>query len=167
MSEIKASLQHLKISPRKVRLITELVKGLPLFDAVIQLKHTPNRSSEPILKLLMSAKANAVHNFQLDPSKLFIRNIVVNCGPIMKRTMPRARGSADIIRHRTSHVIVTLDIKEDLHNQAAESNVIQNKEAKEYTEKKTTNKIKRARSNYSVKAKKGLSKPIIQRKVIS
>lgn len=168
MPEIKASLRYLKISPRKVRLITSLVKGLPLFDAETQLKHTPNRSAQPLLKLLLSAKANAVHNFQLDPAKLFIKNISVDCGPIMKRTMPRARGSADIVRHRISHVNLILGTKEDLKSFAKEDkSVIKTKEVKERNIKNKTNKTKRNLSHSSVKATKGQSKPIIQRKVIN
>jgi len=167
MSEIKASLQYLKISPRKVRLITNLVKGLPLFDAEIQLKHTPNKTALPLLKLLLSAKANAVHNFQIDPTKLYVRNICVNCGPILKRTMPRARGSADIVRHRTSHIEVTLDVKENMHSFAKDDkSVTKSKETKEHKVKKTTNKVKRTNTKSSARSTKGQSKPIIQRKVI-
>jgi len=167
MPEIKASLRYLKISPRKVRLIVNLVKGLSLFDAEMELKHTPNRSAKPLLKLLLSAKANAIHNFQLDPAKLFIKGFRVNCGPIMKRTMPRARGSADIIRHRISHVYVILDTKEDIHSKALnDQGVTKEKEVKEYKNKKITNKVKRTKSTSSVKSTKGQSKPIIQRKVI-
>jgi len=167
MSEIKASLRYLKISPRKVRLIVNLVKGLSVFDAETALKRTPNRSAQPLLKLLLSAKANAVHNFQLDPSKLYIKGFRVNCGPIMKRTMPKARGSADVVRHRISHVYVVLDTKEDMKSLAKDDkSITKEKEVKVHKNKITTNKVKRTRSTSSVKSTKGQSKPIIQRKVI-
>jgi len=111
--EVKASLKYLRISPRKVRLLTNLIKGLSIKSAEANLLHIPKKSSKPLLKLLKSAIANAEHNFNLDKNNLFIRAIRVDEGPALKRWRPRARGAAYPIRKRTSHIFLTLkEIKE-------------------------------------------------------
>jgi large subunit ribosomal protein L22 len=106
--EVKASLKYLRISPRKVRLLTNLIKGLSVKSAEANLLHISKKSSKPLLKLLRSAIANAKHNFDLDKDNLFIRAIRVDEGPAFKRFRPRARGAAYPIRKRTSHIFLTL-----------------------------------------------------------
>jgi len=169
--EITASLKYLKIAPRKVRLVANIIKGLPISSAEDQLRHISNRSAAPILKLLMSAKANAVNNFHLDPSTLFIKSIVVNQGPMLKRALPRAHGATNVIRHRMSHIVITLDTAHSLKslNKVAESpEIVKTQESKTFYEKnKPRNKnTKFYRETKQTKAKKGQVKPIIQRKVI-
>lgn len=111
--EVKASLKYLRISPRKVRLVADLTRGLSVKVAEANLLHIPKRSCKPLLKLLKSAIANAEHNFGLDKNNLFIKAIRVDEGPALKRWRPRARGAAFPIRKRTSHVFLTLnEIKE-------------------------------------------------------
>lgn len=105
---VKAELNFLRISPRKVRLVTSLIQGMPVSDAFRQLSIIPKRSSMPIEKLLKSAVANAEHNFNLKADTLFVKEAIVNQGPVFKRFMPRARGSAAMIRKRTSHVKIVL-----------------------------------------------------------
>jgi large subunit ribosomal protein L22 len=112
--EVFASLKYLKIAPRKVRLVTGLIKGMTYVDAREQLKRLPKRSSDDILKLLDSCKANAVNNFNLNPEDLIVRKINVTAGPIYKRMLPVARGSAHIIRHRMSHVNMYLVTRDEL-----------------------------------------------------
>lgn len=107
--EIQAKLNYLHLSPRKVRLVANLIKGMELKRARLQLAHLPKRASAPLLKLLKSAAANAKNNFQLDESGLYVKNILVNEGPTFKRYRPRAFGRAAMIRKRTSHVILTLE----------------------------------------------------------
>src|SRR3989344_8802231 len=107
--EIKAHLNYLRISPRKVRLVTNLIKGMDVSRAELELRHLPKRSSLPILKLLKSAVANARHNFQLSEEGLYIKDIFVNSGTVLKRFTPRAFGRASPIRKRTSHVSLLLD----------------------------------------------------------
>ncbi len=104
---MKASLTNYRQSPRKVRLVANAVKGktLALADAV--LAHMPKRAAEPMQKLIRSAAANAVTK-GLDTTSLVVANVEVNKGLVMKRYMPRAMGVAKPIRHRTSHVAVTL-----------------------------------------------------------
>jgi len=111
--EVKASLKYLKVSPRKVRLVADLIKGLSVKVAEANLLHISKRSCKPLLKLLKSAIANAEHNFGLDKNNLFIRAIRVDEGPALKRWRPRARGAAFPIKKRTSHIFLTLkEIKE-------------------------------------------------------
>lgn len=106
---IKASLNYLRIAPRKVRLVANLVKGVDVKRAELTLNHLPRRSSGEILKLLKSAVANARHNFQLEEKNLFIKEIKVDSGPVFKRFRPRAFGRAAMIRKKTSHLSLVLD----------------------------------------------------------
>ena len=107
--EVKASLKYLRISPRKTRLVTELIKGLSVKDAEQQLIHLPKRSSQPVLELLKSAIANAENNFQLNKDDLYVKIARVDEGPSLKRWRPRARGAAYTIKKRTSHIHIVLD----------------------------------------------------------
>lgn len=104
---MKASLPNYRQSPRKVRLITEAVKGKYVADAAVVLSYMPKRGAEPIQKLIMSATANAV-NLGATAANLMIKNITVNKGFVLKRSMPRAMGVAKPINKRTSHIDVTL-----------------------------------------------------------
>ena len=108
--EVKASLKYLRISPRKVRLAANLIKGLDVREAEYQLNTLNKRPSAEILKLLKSAIKNAEHNFNLNPDNLFVYQIKVDQGPTLLRYMPRARGVANEIRKKSSHI--TLILKE-------------------------------------------------------
>ncbi len=116
--EIKAQLNYLRIAPRKVRLIANVIKGMKVSSAELELEHLVKRSSLPLLKLLKSAVANARHNFQLDADNLYIKDISVDEGPTLKRSMPRAFGRAAPIRKRASHVSLVL-ISEDLNDKTS------------------------------------------------
>lgn len=109
--EIKAELNYLRIAPRKVRLAADMIKGLDARRAILALHHLPKRSALPIEKLIRSAIANASHNFQLDEQGLYIKDIRVNQGTMLKRFTPRAFGRAAPIRKKTSHVLLTLDTR--------------------------------------------------------
>ena len=111
--QVTAKLNNLRVSPRKVRLVANLIRGLSIKDARVQLNFLVKKSSSPILKLLNSATANAKHNLKLDPEEMYVSAITVDGGPVLKRTMPRAMGRAYIIRKRTSHVRLTLSEKKD------------------------------------------------------
>jgi large subunit ribosomal protein L22 len=108
---VKASARHLHLAPRKMRLVANMVKGMNVMDAIIQLEHTNKKASAMIIKLLKSAVANAKNNFGMDTEKLFIQSITVDMGKAMKRYFPRARGSAFVIRRKMSHVNVILEQK--------------------------------------------------------
>lgn len=108
--EAKAYLKYARISPRKVKIVLDLIRGKDAGVAMAILKNTPKSASEYLEKLLGSAIANAEHNFHMDPSKLYVSECFVCEGPTLKRIMPRAKGSADRILKRTSHV--TIAVKE-------------------------------------------------------
>lgn len=110
-----ARLHYLRIAPRKVRLLGDLVKGLPVDEAEAQLMYERRRAAKPILKLLRSAVSNAVTTKKLSKDSLVVENVQVDGGPMLKgRYLPRARGSATPIQRKMSHVTVTLALKEDL-----------------------------------------------------
>ncbi|MEK7624256.1 MAG: 50S ribosomal protein L22 [Patescibacteria group bacterium] len=103
-----AKLKYLKISPRKTRLVADLIKGLPANEAEAQLSILPNRASKPILKLLRSAMANAKNNQKIDTDQLLVKNIRVDIGPRQKRFRTRARGSSSLIEKKCCHIIMVL-----------------------------------------------------------
>ncbi len=107
--EIKAKLNHLRISSRKVRLVADLIRGIRVEEAEFQLKFLTQRAAFSLLKLLNSAIANAKHNFGIEKENLYISKITVNTGPILKRWRPRSRGMASPIKKRTSHVEIVLE----------------------------------------------------------
>lgn len=106
--EVTATLGDLRISPRKVKLVTDLVKKKRVADARVQLQFLTKKAAHPILKLINSAVANATHNFHLNSERLFVKSITVNQGTMMKRFKPHAQGRAFPIRRRISVVCVTL-----------------------------------------------------------
>lgn len=107
--EIKASARHIRMSPRKVRLVSDVVRGMDVSSAQLQLKFVRKLATKPVLKLLLSAMANAEHNFKLDKNKLYIKSIVVDGGPILKRFRARAFGRAAPIRKRSCHINIVLE----------------------------------------------------------
>ncbi len=104
---MKAFLKNYRQSPRKVRLVAELIKSKRVADAILILDTLPKRASGPVQTLLASAIANAKHA-GVATEGLYVENVTVNKGIVMKRSMPRARGSASRINKRTSHVMLTL-----------------------------------------------------------
>ena len=92
--EAKAHLRYVRISPRKVQIVCDLIRGKSVAQATAILMNTPKAASEPMLKLLKSAAANAENNHQMDPEKLYVSACYANPGPIIKRIMPRAQGRA-------------------------------------------------------------------------
>ncbi len=106
---VRAHARSLRIAPRKMRLVTNLVKNMRLNDALTQLQFTNKKGAKMLQKLLQSAAANAEHNFSLSRDGLFIKTITCDMGTVMKRSFPRARGSAFMIRHKLSHVNVILE----------------------------------------------------------
>ena len=102
--EAVANLNYLRISPRKVKIVLDLIRGKDVATATAILLQTPKAASEPLMKLLKSAVANAENNYGMDPSKLVVSEVFATPGPILKRMMPRAQGRAYRINKRTSHV---------------------------------------------------------------
>jgi large subunit ribosomal protein L22 len=109
---ITAELKNYRQSPRKVRLVADLIKGKQVDEALDLLQFTTKRASDPVTKLLKSAIANASHNFNIKSTEnLYIKDMRVDEGVTLQRWRPRARGAAYPIRKRTSHVKITLEDK--------------------------------------------------------
>lgn len=104
-----AKLTMLRSTPRKTRLVADLIRGKRVEDAENILRFTPKRSAHPMLKLLQSAKANAVNNHDMFEDSLVVSKIMVDEGPTLKRYLPRARGRADLLRKRTCHITIVLE----------------------------------------------------------
>ena len=112
MPEASARLTMLRSTPQKTRLVADLVRGKGVSEAESILKFTNRRAAVPMLKLLQSAKANAVNNHDMFEDSLFVKTIKVDEGPTFKRMLPRARGRADLLRKRTCHITITLEERE-------------------------------------------------------
>ena len=106
--EAVANLRYLRISPSKVKIVLDLIRGKDVATATAILLNTPKAASEPVLKLLKSAAANAENNHQMDPEKLYVSEVFATPGPIIKRMMPRAQGRGYRINKRTSHVTIAV-----------------------------------------------------------
>lgn len=103
-----ATAKYVRITPRKVKIVADLIKGKSVDDAKAILTYTQKAASPVLLKVLTSAEANAVNNFGLNRNDLVVVDAYANAGPILKRFIPRARGSANRINKRTSHVTVVV-----------------------------------------------------------
>ena len=110
--EARAHLRYVRISPRKVQIVCDLIRGKSIPQATAMLLTTPKAASEPLLKLMKSAVANAENNHNMDPEKLYISEIFATPGPIIKRMMPRAQGRSFRINKRTSHVTLVVAEKQ-------------------------------------------------------
>ncbi|MBQ3552437.1 MAG: 50S ribosomal protein L22 [Clostridia bacterium] len=104
-----ATARYIRISSRKVKIVIDLIRGKNVKEAEAILMYTNKAASEPVLKLLRSAMANAENNLGMDLNDLFVAEIYANQGPTLRRFRPRARGRATRIRKRTSHIGIVLD----------------------------------------------------------
>ncbi len=110
--DVHASLRYLRMAPRKVRLVIDVIRGLSVTEAETRLTFLPKAAAMPVLKLLRSAIANAEHNFKLSRENLYVTTITADGGPILHRWHPRAMGRAAPIQKRTSHITLILsDVK--------------------------------------------------------
>lgn len=110
--EAKASVNSVRIAPRKVRLVVDLIRGKQVGEAYAILRNTPRGATIVVEKLLKSAVANAEHNYQLEQDNLFIKEIYVGEGKTLKRMQPHSQGRGFAILKRTSHVYITVAEKE-------------------------------------------------------
>ena len=106
-----AKVKYVRMSPSKVRIVLDIIRGKSYAQAVAILENTPKSASEPIKKVLMSAAANAENNLGMSKDNLFVAACYADQGPTLKRVMPRAQGRAFRILKRTSHITVVLDAK--------------------------------------------------------
>src|SRR3989339_1861770 len=141
--QVKAKLNNLRISPRKVRLIADLVRGLDAIEAINQIEASYKRASLPIKKLILSAISNGENNLGIDRNNMYIFSILVDAGPSLKRWMPKAYGRASQILKRTTQVEITLEERvegqgrksqaelEDLRKQRMEARIKKEKEMRQ------------------------------------
>ena len=109
--EVRAKLSYARLSPRKTRLVVDMVRGKQVQEALTALNFAPQKAAGIVLGLVKSAVANAEQKGVSDVDRLFIKTIFVDQGPVLKRFMPRAQGRATRIRKPTSHITVVLDEK--------------------------------------------------------
>lgn len=109
----KATLKYAGVGPRKAKIVLDLIKGKSLDEAYAIVRYTPKAASEIIYKLLRSAEANAVNNFGLDSTKLYVAEAYANSGSIMKRMQPVSRGRGNRINKRMSHITVVVKEKKE------------------------------------------------------
>jgi large subunit ribosomal protein L22 len=105
---VSATAKYVRVSPRKARLVTDLIVGRPVEEAAAILRFLPNAAARDVAKVLRSATANAENNFNLTADELHVESAVANEGPTLKRIRPRAQGRAFQILKRTSHITVSV-----------------------------------------------------------
>ncbi|MFC3492027.1 MULTISPECIES: 50S ribosomal protein L22 [Glycomyces] len=105
----RASARYVRVAPRKARRVVDLVRGLPVDEALTTLEFAPFSAAEIVYKVIASAQANAENNLGLDPESLLVSEIKVDEGPTMRRYRPRAHGRAYRINKRTSHITVVVE----------------------------------------------------------
>lgn len=110
--EARAIAKYVRISPRKVMIVLNLIRGKDVKEALAILKFTPKAASEVVTKIIKSAVANAENNHEMNPDNLYIAETYANPGPILKRFQPHAQGRAFRINKRTSHITVVVKEKE-------------------------------------------------------
>ncbi|MCL2548106.1 MAG: 50S ribosomal protein L22 [Symbiobacteriaceae bacterium] len=110
--ESRACARFVRIAPRKARIVIDNIRGKDVAEALAILKFTPKAAAPIISKVLRSALANAVNNFDMDELSLYVAQAYVDAGPTMKRIQPRQRGRAFAILKRTSHITIVLKERE-------------------------------------------------------
>lgn len=110
--EVRAVARHIRMSPQKVRLVLNTIRGKPVNEALAILRFLPHKATVPIAKVVKSASANAENNFNLDPDELVVVRAFADEGRTLKRYRPRARGRANQILKRSSHVTVVVSERE-------------------------------------------------------
>ena len=148
--EVSAKAKYIRMSPRKVRLVVDVVRGMGLAEAQQQLQFMNKAAALPVLKLINSAAANAEHNFKLKPETLFVKTITADGGPTLHRWKARARGRAAPIRKRTTHIKVVLD---EVGKETEEP-----KKPEKKVEKKEVKKSPSAKASGDKPAKKAIKK---------
>ena len=110
--EAFAHVKYVRMSPRKVKLVCDMIRGKDVKTAAAYLSQTSKAACEPMAKLLKSAVANAEHNHDMNAENLYVSTVIANPGPILKRAMPRAQGRSYRINKRTSHITVVVSEKD-------------------------------------------------------
>ncbi len=106
--EVRAVARHIRMSPQKVRLVLDTIRGKPVGEALAILRFLPHKATGPVAKVVKSASANAENNFDMDPDELVVTRIFADEARTLKRYRPRARGRANQILKRSSHITVVV-----------------------------------------------------------
>lgn len=156
--EVRAKLKYLRIAPRKVRLVADLIRGKKIKEAQMLLDFSPKKATRPLRKLLDSAVANAKNNFRLEEEDLHISKIRVDEGPKLKRWRPRARGRANEIQKKTSHITLVLEGKKKVEKEVSKVKEEKPEKAEKKEEKKLRVKPKIPKLKREKKIKPELKK---------
>ncbi len=170
--EIKAKVKNLRMSPRKTRLVVDLIRKMPISKALDQLRFINKKPAMAVIKLIKTALADAEHNFNLDKNNLKIKEIKVDEGVTMKRWMPKAFGRATVIRKRTCQISLILSEivdsgKKESRKVKAEEPVKLDEMTKQDEKKKDTKKIKKNQTKPETDDKgtgKGFASKVFHRK---
>jgi len=169
--EIKAKLRYLRVAPRKVRAVLDVVRGLKIKEAEAQLLLSSKKSAKPVLKLLRSAVTNALNNYSLSEDDLYIKKIEAQDGPTLYRWFPRAFGRATPIRKRSTHLTIVLATKKEvpiIKTKKEETLEVKTKgevKEKKYHQKKKE-EVRKAKEDLRTKRKEGFVKGVFRRKTI-
>jgi len=181
--KVSARLKNLRVSPRKVRLVANSIKGIDANDALVNLGYLIKKSSIPIEKLLKSAIANAENNFGLDKDNLYVYDVQVGEGTTLKRWLPRAFGRATSLRKRTSKIAIVLEERIEGKNRKTKEQMEKEKKKREAERKKAEKEMIKGKKDEDQKtvaapnaekvieenknaAEKGWAKKIFQRKSV-
>ena len=157
--EVIAHARHIRMSPRKVRLVAGLVRGMDVDRAAAQLRFYSKAAARPIAKLLQSAVANASHNFKMSTDGLYIKAITVDQGPTLKRFRARAFGRAAGIKKKSSHISIVLAAREGAAPSGVDAAVVVPAEAGTQASKGKTEKVAAKKT-----VKKSAAKPAAKKK---
>lgn len=152
---VVAKLNYLRITPRKVRLVADAIRGKTVGEAQIILNFLVKKAAQPLLKLLKSAVANARNNFQIEEANLYVSKITVDEGPKYKRWRARARGRAAAIQKKTSHITLWLD---EIVKKAKKMKKIKKSQPQAAREARKTEKVPKMEKP-KFKPELGISKP--------
>ena len=160
--KVKATLKNLRMSPRKVRLVTDSIVGMDANAALVQLRHLVKKTSGVLEKLLLSALANAENNFGLDRDNMFVSSVVVGEGTRMKRWLPRAQGRATLILKRTCHIKLEIEERVEGKNRKSKQQ-LEKERAKREEEKEKMLKEDAERMAKEEKEKEAVEKEIVEK----
>lgn len=155
--KVSAKLNYIRISPRKVRIMTSLIKGLDGREAVSQLERTVKRSSVPLRKLLQSAMHNGENNFGIDKDNMYVHEVKVGEGPTLKRWMPRAFGRAAQIRKRTSKIEIILEERIEGRGRKTKEQMEEEKKKRMAEKEKREQALKKEREQAKKESKQSVS----------
>ncbi len=167
--QAKASQANIHVSPRKAKLVCDLIKNKPVTEALTILENTHKKTAVFLKKLLHQAIANATNNHAMQADKLYVYTVVANQGSTLKRTMPRAKGSADLIRKRHTHLKIVLS--DDQNERKKEIDAIKKRIKKRATNNKGYSAKQRAANekglkvvrNEKIKVSKSVSKTEVKK----